>query len=219
MVDKASAALQEAARRGNLFPSATVDAGSGRVYELTNILISSVTGGRVVDGKPAEQVALTFSSIELHYPDLGTPTPRNWNVKDAKTEGVIGPGSAVAGAARGVLSLPPAVTRVTPSAASVRAGVTVTFTVEGSGSCNRSRMDFGDGSPVVEYPMVAGKSQPAPTHGYAKRGTFEVTAYGLADPIAKLPAAPKASDNFCTGHATTTVTVAPAVAQPSLQRK
>jgi hypothetical protein len=117
-------------------------------------------------------------------------------------------------------SAAPTITKVTPSAASAAPGHVLTFTVEGSGSCNRSRIDFGDGSPVVEYPMVSGKSQPAPTHAYTKGGTFEVKAYGLGDPMAKLPSAPKASDNVCTGHATTSVAVnSPAVVAPALQRK
>jgi type VI protein secretion system component Hcp len=219
MIDRASAGLQQAAAHGDLFPSATVDVGGGRVYELKNVLISSVTGGRVVNGKAAEHVALTFSAIELHYPALSTPTPRNWNAGDAKTEGGIGPGGAAAGAP-GVLSVALAVTKVTPSAASVRAGGTVTFTVEGRGDCNRSRIDFGDGSPVVEYPMVAGKSQPAPAHAYAKDGTFEVKAWGLADPWAKATAAPKPSDHFCGGHATASlvVTSPAAVVAPALRR-
>jgi hypothetical protein len=85
--------------------------------------------------------------------------------------------------------------------------VTVTFAVTASGDCSRSRIDFGDGSTVVEYPIVGRKSQPAPAHAYAKDGTFEVKAYGLADPMAKLPAAPKASDHVCAGHATTSVAV------------
>jgi type VI secretion system secreted protein Hcp len=220
MVDKASAAFQNATAQGTSFPSATVDVGGGRSYELKNVLVSSVTGGRVVNGKPAEHVALTFSAIELHYPALSTPTPRNWNAGDAKTEGGIGPSGTAAGAASGLLSVAPAVTKVTPSAASVRPGGTVTFTVEGRGDCNRSRIDFGDGSPVVEYPMVAGKSQPAPAHAYAKDGSYEVKAWGLADPWAKLKTEPKPSDHFCGGHATTSVVVKSpaAVVAPAFRR-
>ncbi|HEY3382763.1 MAG TPA: hypothetical protein VGK32_13395, partial [Vicinamibacterales bacterium] len=90
---------------------------------------------------------------------------------------------------------------------------------EATGDCNRSRIDFGDGSPVVEYPIVAGKSQPAPTHAYAKGGTFEVKAYGFADPWAKLPQAPKASDHACSGHSTANVSVKSTMAVAPLPRK
>ncbi|HEY3348691.1 MAG TPA: hypothetical protein VGM13_02855, partial [Thermoanaerobaculia bacterium] len=78
------------------------------------------------------------------------------------------------GAAKTIHSRPavlPSINRVTPGVAFVLTGAAVTFTVEATGDCNRSRIDFGDGSPVVEYPIVAGKSQPAPTHAYAKGGT------------------------------------------------
>ncbi|HEY3382760.1 MAG TPA: type VI secretion system tube protein Hcp, partial [Vicinamibacterales bacterium] len=175
-VDKASPALQKAALTGQQFPAATLEvpggtAGGSLKYELKNVMVSSIHAGGGGGGQPTEQFTLNFSAVELQYPAQATPTPRNWSAHD-KTEGSSAPaGAGASGAALRVLSLPPAVTRVTPGAVSALTGATVTFTVEATGDCNRSRIDFGDGSPVVEYPIVAGKSQPAPTHAYAKGGT------------------------------------------------
>jgi type VI secretion system secreted protein Hcp len=214
VVDKTSPTLMKACTTGKHFPNATLSmrkAGGTQqeylVIKLTDVLVSSyrTTGGGGGAGV-SESFTLNAADATLEYP--GQPTP-NAAIKVAPV-----------GAAVALASVTPTITKVTPSAASATPGHVLTFLVEGSGSCNRSRIDFGDGSPVVEYPMVSGKSQPAPTHAFAKGGTFEVKAYGLGDPMAKLPAAPKASDNVCTGHATTNVAVSsPAVVAPALQRK
>jgi type VI secretion system secreted protein Hcp len=210
-VDKASPTLMKFCTDGKHIPNATISmrkAGGTQqeylVIKLKDVMVSSyrTLGG---GGAATETFTLNAADATVEYP--GQPTP-NAGIKVAP----VGAAVALAPAA-------PTITKVTPSAASSAPGHVLTFTVEGSGSCNRSRIDFGDGSPVVEYPMVSGKSQPAPTHAYAKGGTFEVKAYGLGDPMAKLPAAPKASDNVCTGHATTNVTITPTMAVAPLQRK
>jgi type VI secretion system secreted protein Hcp len=228
--DKATPVLVRAAAGGTHYPSATLEvqggtAGSYLRYELKNVMVSSfqASGGGGGQGS-AEQFTLNFSAVELHYLEQkgpsGTPKPKSYNVGDARTEGgSAGGGTGASAAAVDVLRLPPAVTKVTPSAASVLAGATLSFTVEATGDCSRSRIDFGDGSPVVEYPILAGKSQPAPTHVYAKGGTFEVKAYGFADPWAKPKAAPKPSDHACGGHATTSVAVKSTAATGSMMRK
>ncbi len=216
--DKASPALQAAVNNGTLFPSATLEvlgstAGGSRRYELKNVMVSSYqTGGGRSDPVPRESFSLNFSSIETHYPEQvvpqGTPKPGSWDVGHAKGDGYSAPTGAGAPAmAFGAAKAPPTVTKVTPSAASVFTGTAVTFTVEATADCNRSRIDFGDGTPVAEYAIVSGKSRPSPAHTYSKTGVFEVKAYGLADPMAKLPAAPKASDHFCGGHAVASVSV------------
>ena len=212
-IDKSSPALMKASASGKHFPTAVLTCrkagGSQQEYlviKLTDVLVSSyrTTGGGGGAGA-SESFTLNAADATVEYP--AQPTP-NAAIKVAPV-----------GASVALASLTPTITKVSPSAASATPGHVLTFTVEGSGSCNRSRIDFGDGTPVVEYPMVSGKSQPAPTHAYTKGGSFEVRAYGLGDPMAALPAAPKASDNVCTGHATTNVTITLAIVQPSLQRK
>jgi type VI secretion system secreted protein Hcp len=212
-IDKSSPALMKAATSGKHFPTAVLTCrkagGSQQEYlviKLTDVLVSSYRttgGGGGVGG--SESFTLNAADATVEYP--AQPTP------------IAAIKAAPVGAAVALAPLTPTITKVTPSAASAPPGHVLTFTVEGSGSCNRSRIDFGDGSPVVEYPMVSGKSQPAPTHAYTKAGTFEVKVYGLGDPMAKLPAPPKASDNVCTGHATTNVAVSsPALVAPALKR-
>lgn len=222
--DKATPGLQKALANGEQFPSATLDVGSTFKYELKNVMVSSFQASGKGSGQVLiEQFTLNFSAVDFHYSEQKdekwTPKPK-YDVGDAKTEGAVrGGGTGASAMAVGVLKLPPAVTKVTPSAASVLAGATVSFTVEATGDCSRSRIDFGDGSPVVEYPILAGKSQPAPTHAYVKGGTFEVKAYGFADSWAKLKAAPKPSDHACGGHATTSVAVRSTSATGSMLRR
>lgn len=214
--DKASPALQNAAVNGTPFPSATLEvqgstAGGSLRYELKNVMVSSYkVGGGGGGPVPTESFSLNFSSIETHYPEpvapQGTPKPGSWDVGRTKGDGYSAPtGAGAPAVAFGAAKAPPAVTKVTPSVASLSVGASVTFTVEATGDCQRSRIDFGDGSPVVEYPIVSGKSQPAPMHSYTKGGTFTVKAYGLADPWAMQKAPPKSSDHACMGHATTSV--------------
>ncbi len=210
--DKASPALQKAAANGTLFPSATLEvqgstAGGSLRYELKNVMVSSYQVG---GGGGTESFSLNFSSIETHYPEpvspQGTPKPGRWDVGHTKGDGYSAPtGAGAPAVAFGAVKAPPTVTKVTSSVASLSVGASVTFTVEATGDCQRSRIDFGDGSPVVEYPIVSGKSQPAPMHAYMKGGTFTVKAYGLADPWAMQKTPPKSSDHACMGHATTSV--------------
>jgi type VI secretion system secreted protein Hcp len=211
-VDKSSPALMKAAASGKHFPTAVLTCrkagGSQQEYlviKLTDVLVSSyrTDGGGGVGA--SESFTLNAADATVEYP--AQPTP------------IAAIKAAPVGAAVALAPLSPTITKVTPSAASATPGHVLTFTVEGSGSCNRSRIDFGDGSPVVEYPMVSGKSQPPPTHAYTKAGAFEVKVYGLADPMAKLPAPPKDSDNACTGHAMTNVAITPAMAVAPLSRK
>lgn len=219
--DKATVALQKAAVTGEQFPSATLDVGSTLKYELKNVMVSSFQASGGGSGQVLiDQFTLNFSAVELHYPEQGTPKPKVYDIGDAKTEGApSGGGTGAPAMAVGVLNLPPAVTKVTPSAASVHAGATVSFTVEATGDCSRSRIDFGDGSPVVEYPILGGKSQPAPSHAYSKGGMFEVKAYGFADAWAKVKTGAKASDHACGGHATTNVTVRSTMAPSSMMQR
>ena len=109
----------------------------------------------------------------------------------------------------GTRSSSPAITKVTASASPVLARASIQFQVEGIGDCKRGRIDFGDTNMGSEYALVGGKGQPSPAHAYAKAGTYDVRVFGAADPWAKLPAPPPASQHACTGHASTQVVVKP----------
>jgi type VI secretion system Hcp family effector len=197
-VDVPSPSLFNACANGKHFPSVTLHVrkagGSQEFYvvKLTDVFLTSYRTSGAGPGK-TESATVNFARAELEHAPAAValaPTP-----------------------------VPPRITGVTPDAASIAPKTAVTFAVVATGDCARSRIDFGDGSPVVEYPILAGKSQPAPTHEYAKGGTFEVKAYGLADPMAKLPVPPKASDHWCTGHATTSVVVKSTMALAPAVRK
>lgn len=105
-----------------------------------------------------------------------------------------------------VATIPRTITKVTPSAAAANTGQVLTFAVEGTGTCDRSAIDFGDGT-VAEYPFVSGKSAPAPTHAYTKAGTFEVKVWGRGDPWAHLKSAPHPNEVVCSGHASASVAI------------
>jgi type VI secretion system secreted protein Hcp len=212
LVDKSSPGLSRAAATGQHFDTAVLE-GRGTRLVMHDVLVSSIQqGAGHGDAVPTETVTLNYASFEgADGPANPTPAP----TKPLSAAIQVAPGAASAVLA----AIPLEITKVTPSASSVNAGATVTFTVEATGDCNRSRIDFGDGSPVVEYPIVARKSLPPPAHAYAKGGTFEVKAYGLADPMAKLPAPPKASDHACAGHATTSVAIKATMAVAPALRK
>ena len=67
--DKASAALQNAAATGVLFPSVTLDEVGYLKCELKNVMVSSYKAGGSGGGDqtPTEQFTLNFSAIEFHY--------------------------------------------------------------------------------------------------------------------------------------------------------
>jgi type VI secretion system secreted protein Hcp len=189
--DAASASLRQASTSGKHFPKVLLSmrkaGGSAEYleYKLENVMISSYQlGGPDTSGKPTETMTLNFSNASL-----GSQ-----------------PALQVAPASAALLSAGRTITKVTPSAATATTGQTITFHVEGTGNCTRSRIDFGDGT-NVEFVFTAGKSQPDPTHAYTKNGAFDVRAFGLADPWAKLSAPPPSSENVCSGHASATVAV------------
>lgn len=189
--DKASPVFLKASTRGTHFPVVVIEmrkAGGGQQEYLVIKLENVLVSSYRAGGQGAEGPE---ESISLSFAKATLQEPP-------------------------VANIPATITKVTPSDAAANTGQVLTFAVEGTGGCVRSRIDFGDGS-VVEFPFANGKSQPAPTHAYSKVGSFEVRAYGLADPWAKLPAPPPSSEHVCSGHAFANVTirsfsVAPAVA-------
>lgn len=86
-----------------------------------------------------------------------------------------------------------AITKVTPSAAVVVAGQTVSFTEDGTNPCGAANLNYGDGV-VITYPITGLPAQQ--THSYDKAGTYTVIARGMGN---------------CDGEATTTVQVKRAV--------
>ncbi len=208
--DAASPKLFEAATKGKHFPNVTIEmrkAGGNQqeflVFRMQNVYVSSYRAAGP-GGGPEESMTLNFNGATIE--NLPGPTRAGATARLS------------AGAATGaVLSVSRTITKVTPSTASARPGQSITFAVEGTGSCDRSAIDFGDGT-VVGIPFVSGKSTPAPTHAYAKAGNFEVRVWGHGDPWARLNAPPPPSEVVCSGHATANVairqplTVAPAVA-------
>ena len=200
-VDKASPKLFEAATKGKHIPNVTIEmrkAGGDQqeylVIKLQDVFISSYRAGGARGEGPEESMTLVFGAVKWEYTPQRTPTP---GLRTAQ----------VAGAAGGIVIIPNAITKVTPSAASANAGQALTFAVEGTGTCNRSAIDFGDGT-VVEYPFVSGKSTPAPTHAYTKAGTFEIKVWGRGDPWAHLTAARRfRTRSSAPGHATASVVI------------
>jgi len=199
--DAATAKLALAAGSGRHFPQATIEmrkAGGDPkqpylVIKLSNVYVSNYhmsSGG----DRPTESLTLNFTKVEFVYSQQHTTSP-------ATRGAAFAPGAAAV-----ALAAAPTITKVTPSSAGGSIGHALSFEVEGTGSCNQSRIDFGDGT-VSEFPFSSGKSMPAPTHSYSRMGTFEVKAYGLADPWAKLPAPPPSSAAACGGHASATVTI------------
>ncbi len=208
--DAASPKLFEAATKGKHFPTATIEmrkAGGGQqeylVFKLENVFVSSYRAAGPGGGLE-ESMTLNFTGATVENP---SGSPRAGAAAHLSARAATG----------AVLSMSRTITKVTPSTASATTGQVITFSVEGTGSCDRSAIDFGDGT-VVGIPFVSGKSTPAPTHAYAKAGNFEVRVWGHGDPWARLNAAPLPSEVVCSGHATANVairqrlTAAPAVA-------
>jgi hypothetical protein len=202
-----------AATSGRHFPEATIEmrkAGGDPkqpylVIKMTDVIVSNyrASGGGGGD-QPTESLTLNFTKIEYVYNQQHTPSP---GIRTA----ALAPGAA----AVALTTTGPTITKVTPSAPGGNVGHALSFEIEGTGTCNRSRIDFGDGT-VAEFPFSSGKSVPAPTHAYSRMGTFEVKAYGLADPWAKLNAPPPAGSAVCGGHASTSVKInAPLAVAPA----
>jgi type VI secretion system secreted protein Hcp len=201
--DAASVSLRQASASGKHFSRVLLSmrkaGGSPEYYEykLENVMISSYQlGGPDTSGKPTETMRLNFTNATL-----GSQ-----------------PGLALAPASAAVLAAGRTITKVTPSAAAANTGQVLTFAVEGTGTCDRSAIDFGDGT-VVEYPFVSGKSTPAPTHAYTKAGTFEVKVWGRGDPWAHLTSAPHPNEVVCSGHASANVAIhLPLAPAPAVRR-
>ena len=94
-MDKASPKLQEAVLKGMMFPmvqfefASSSDRATYLKYELTNVMITSITSSGTADDRPTEEIALNFEEIKVTYTEYDPVTKKkkgnveySWKVEE-----------------------------------------------------------------------------------------------------------------------------------------
>jgi len=97
-LDKASPKLQEAVLRGKVFPmvqfefASSSDRATYLKYELTNVMVTSISTSGDADDRPTEEVTLNFEEIKVTYTEYDPVTKKkkgnieySWKVEEGES--------------------------------------------------------------------------------------------------------------------------------------